>query len=335
MSDSGQQEGGSQAAPSPPPAPPPPEKSSSFFWWFALLIIAGGGYYSYQQGWLDEPLGLANKAGGQQEQQQAPVAQAPAPATQQTEPPAPITIASADDLLTQLNAMQSRISTLEGTSRSLQAISEDLAEQVVRTTGGVTPASPDAISELKFDIIDLRLRASGDTQAAIAELEALRATVADDSALGVAINQNVSRLASIPTRSQVQLMISELNSHIGGSMAEIEGRMQALEDENRQAGAEGGILRALFKVQKKDAALEREHALALDLAAAAELVRPALNAGSEDYFAALAGVQSASDSLRDHNTTLHTTEIARALGSLTSVGYPSAYLTLPSSGGAS
>lgn len=317
-----------QKPPQQPPAPPPPSSGKSFFWWLVVFIVIGGGGYSYTQGWLDKPLALLVG------QTQTPAASPTATAEATTAPAVVATTENEAHLIAQLEAMQARLNSQEGTARNLQAIIEDLAEQVVRQSGDQPlPATAMDLTEMKLEIIDLRLRLTGDTLAAMRSLEQMEMETDPESSIGLAIIENRQRLSQIPTRDQVIAIIDQLKVHAQGNVEDVDRRLMELEAENNQASMEGGILNALFKVKKTDKALLLENSLAHDLHASIEPAKTALLLGDRaSYLAALAEIQQAADVLRNHNSSLGTSEMAKLLSDLAAIGFPMAYLDLAVTG---
>lgn len=313
-----------------PPPPPPPPQSSGKFWWLVLAIIAGGGGYSYSQGWLDRPIEAFLGA------RQAPAAPATVTTGESTPAaasPAPAAAGGSNEaMVSQFEALQSRLASQESTSRNMQSVIEEIAAQVVRQTGGAPgpSAQQSDIVDLRLEVIDLRLRLTGDTYAAIGALQELQQEGLDpESTAGTAVARNLERLTAIPPRSQVVDLIDRLDAQAGSALADVDRRLGELAAENQKASLDGGILNALFKVRKTDPGLVRERELALALAAEVPPARNALLLGAEGAYAdSLARIQGAADALRNHNPTLQTTEIAEILTELTRHGYPRTHLDL-------
>ncbi len=316
------------ASPNQHPPPPQPQPSGKF-WWLVLIIVIGGGGYSYSQGWLDRPIEAFLGA------RQAPTAPATVTAGEDPQPaavPAAAAGGSNEAIVSQFQAQQARLASLENTSRNMQSVIEEIAAQVVRQTGGAPgPSAQQAdIVSLRLEVIDLRLRLTGDTYAAIGALQELQQEGLDpESTAGIAVAGNLERLTAIPPRSQLVDLIDRLDSQAGSALADVDRRLGELAAENQKASLEGGILNALFKVRKTDPGLVRERELALELASEVPPARNALLLGAEGaYVDSLARIQGSADALRNHNPTLQTTEIAEILTELTRHGFPRTHLEL-------
>ena len=305
------------------------EKSS--YWWIILLVLLSGGGYSYTQGWLDRPLAwleeqqnrplpLPTSADGSPSQQR--VEQAPA----QSQTPASNNDLA--DVVTNLEVLQSRFISLENTTRRLQGISEEHAAQLVRQTGGAIAYDNSNLVNLRLEIIDLRLRLTGDTLAAARELESLETQVERDTQLQQVILANRQRLSQIQTRARVLARLDELANLITQAQTDITTRLQAAESATSSFN-DSNLLNSLFQVRKEDLQLRLELDLAVTLATTVEPVKTALLLGqNDDYLASLTAVQRAVDALAGHKATVHTTQIAQLMNELVAIGFPATYLIL-------
>ena len=287
--------------------------------------MIGGGGYSYSQGWLDKPLALI--LGRQEAGKASPTLVDSADKTPIRQPPA-ATARTDSEHVAQIEALQSRLSSQESTTRNLQSIIEDLASQVVRQQGGrVVQNNEETINDMRFEIIDLKLRLTGDTLAAMSALEEIEKNVDPESIRGKSIINNRQRLSQIPTRDQVLVLIDRLEATVSETEADIDRRISDLSKENEKTNLDSGILNALFKVKRTDASLLLESQLTSELAATIQPLRLSLLLNAHDsYLASMAVVQRAADALRDHKPSLGTSEIANVLFELSTVGFPAAFL---------
>lgn len=312
-----------EATKDPPPAAtpttPPARDSGGWFGWLLFFALIGGGGYTYYQGWLDKPLALL---ASQQENNKtadglATTGTVPAPTSNPPIAPNTATSDSTRGLLTQLEAMQSRMLKMENEVRNLQAISENIADQVVRREGGGLATST---YKLELGLIDLRLRVSGDTKVAITELDELGTRTANDSPYLPLIESNRKRLNGIPPRNDILLLFTEVETGVNDTQEVVQQQLDTFTTSQRD---EASLLNTLFSVRKENPALLRELELAKQVAITIPTARAALQQGNSDtYLLALDKLLLAADTLREYRATSHTSTIARALAQLTSIGFP-------------
>ena len=291
-----------------------------------MIIILGGGYYSYTKGWLDGPirgfLGTQQEDTGLISATEPPASQAQTQQAKQFPDSSPGTV-------TQLEAFQGRLNNQESSLRNLQAIIEDIADKVARQSGDVSaPASNTDFMKLRLEIIDLRLRLTGNTLDAMRSLESMEFETDPESIIGITIRENRQRLAQIPARNHLLGLFDRLEDQAARKVADVERRLLELEAENQKASTDGGLLNALFKVKKTDRALLLESGLSQDLLSEIPEARNALLLDRDTYLAALEEIQDAASALSSQVPSLETTEIARLLAELREAGYPAYHLEL-------
>lgn len=304
--------------------PPPPTKSSGFGSWLIFIILLGFIGYTYHQGYLDKPLEMLTGT---------KVAQVAEPTTAQADaaPLAPAVIRSSSNadfagVLTQLEAVQSRLIKIENENLNLQAISENLADQLSRQNGGEVSISSEEISRLELDVIDLRLQVSGDTHAAIRDLERLTGVLSADSKLQPIIATNLARLGQIPTRTQLLELFFELDTNINAARQDVNSRLQTI---NTEQAVDASVFETLFSVRRDDSQLQAELVMIEALSTTVAPARAALlQSVSGNYLERLNDIRAAADKLSSSYATLHTTAVARTLTQLTNFGFPESKLIL-------
>lgn len=326
----------------PPDQETPPEKSSGgLTGWLIVIIIVMVVGYSYQQGWLDKPLAaltgtqVATPAEPEVEPAATPDKAPPVEVATKAPPtppaPTPQPLPPANDLrgvITQLEAIQSRLIKLENETYNLQVINENLAEQVDRQTGGTATSSytPLEVSRIELSIIDLHLRITGDTHAAIRSLEELAARLDDESTLQPVISENRSRLTEVPTRSQLLELFAQLDNTIGSATADARGRLNQIQN---QEAVDAGVFETIFSVKHDDSELLAEVALIDAVSATVEPARTALIQGTAaNYEQRLLGIRAATDQLSSSFASVHSTAISQVLSRLINFGFPQNYLVL-------
>ncbi|MBF2735000.1 MAG: hypothetical protein ISN26_02770, partial [Betaproteobacteria bacterium AqS2] len=260
----------------------------------------------------------------------APPASSPAAAPPPAPAAAPAAPAAANAgnqaaLINELEAAQSRIRALERDTRSLLGIVEDLGSEVREGGGGGT--SPQQLRALRLELIDLRLRLDGDTFAASAALEQLGLLAGKGTQLGLLIDANRLRLASILPRAQLLEMADGL---IRQARAARDGARAAAAAYGSGAGGGESLLGQLFTVRRSSPALEEAHARHDELLAAATGLRTRLLLQDEQgYLEDLATIQRLLRELRAAAAgTVELAAMAKAAGDLAAAGYPAYRLQL-------
>ena len=312
---------------------PPAAESSSLSGTLLIVVLLAAGAGAYYLGYLDKPLADLGLTPSKVDEQQA---SPPAPAETQAQPAAVPLVARSDvdSLATHIEALQSRINKLEISNRDLLAITENHADQIVRQGSGEGGSSAADLVPLQLEIIDLRLRVTGDTIVAEQMLGELAAGIDESSQMGQQIKTNRQRLLGLPPRNLLLERIDELTSLVDESRVDVLQRI-AVSQSTADRELEGNWLAELFNVQHSDARLEGELRLVEELGSAVAKAKPALLLSDDSgYTKTLAEVQVASDRLRDHAKGLNTTNIAQVLAELTATGFPDTHLvlTLPPAG---
>lgn len=298
-----------------------------------ILILAAGGS-AYYLGYLDKPLaelGLVapNAPDATDATQVLQEAATPSPVAPAVASPAPLVAppsSNSESMTIQLAALQRRISSLEKSNRDLLAITESHADQLVRQGPGGGGGSPFDLVPLQLELIDLRLRLSGDTIVAEQELGVLATTIDESSQLGQLIKQNRQKLLGLPPRILLMTRIDELAELVATSRLAV---LQDIADARNADELKDNWLAALFNVKRDDEELLTQLNLIDELAAAIVQVKPnLLLRDAQGYVDALAAVQTAADRLRDHSKSLDSTSIARILAELVATGFPDARLEL-------
>ena len=245
-----------------------------------------------------------------------------------TPQPTSDTLHHLDGMLSQLEAMHSRIIRMENQISNLQSISEQQANQIDRQFGHVPTDIPtEQLQAIELSLIDLRLRITGDTHAAIRELNQLANRLGDDSDLINQINLNKSRLGNIPTRTHLFELFTQLDHSIRDARIEVEKEINALS--NTQQADESSILDSLFTVRADDTQLQEELRLIGQVALTIEPTRLALVQGVEnEYLERIGDIKTAADRLSSSFASVYTTQMAKALSMLTNFGFPQTYLIL-------
>lgn len=310
--------------------------SGGIFLGVILLVVVLG--YAYQQGMLDPTIDrflgerIQGAASGEAKEPDSPDSAAEQPESAGTAD----ALSSPEDLdgiITQLEAVQSRLIRLENVSTSLQTISEQLAQQIDRQSGdqadGEASASADDIGELEFEIIDLRLRLTGDSHAALRDLDALAERVGENSRLEPLISANRARLVGMPQRSQIISVYQQLDLALDTARAEAQ---QELAQLSSNQSVDAGFFSRVFSIRADDSE-QREKLARIDaISAAIGPARTALLQGSGDYLLLLGHLREAADQLRVRFASVHSAQIAKLITELSDLGHPDSRLLLDSEG---
>ncbi len=310
------------------PPPEPKSKSGGGFGWLVLVLIIVGTGYAYSKGWLDSL--IEKYVFGESVEQPLELDQAET--SPRTEPLSiqPAVASEINGLIAQIGALQTRVISLETTSRQLQALSEQFAEQVVNQqfTGG-TSVSATEIGRLHLAIIDLKLQINGDPQAAIGDLDKLAQNLTGDSELLPLIETNRARLATAISRRQILEQFTKLETQIINARTQAQSELEAASAPDPEATQLLGIFSSLIKVSRDSTQEVAQLTLIDQLAAVLPMSLNALLGGTdENYLKSLDRLQQAANALNNHNPTVVSSEITRTVSELISAGYPSNHLVL-------
>lgn len=293
-------------------------------WLFNLLVLAAvaGGFYAYVQGDLDPAIDYFFGAEPAPAAAAEPAAPAPAPAPPPAAPAANGTAEAA--LIAELEAAQRRILALERDTRSLLGIVEDLGSEARQDGGGGT--SPQQLLALRLELIDLRLRLDGDTFVASAALEQLGLLAGKNTQLGLLIDGNRLRLASVRPRAQLLDMADGL---VRQARQARDGARAAAAAYGSGAAPDQSLLGQLFTVRRSSPVLEESLARHGELlAAAADLRTRLLLQDEQGYLETLAAIQRLLRELRAAAGTVELAAMAKAASDLAAAGYPAYRLQL-------
>ncbi|MGI9306741.1 MAG: hypothetical protein ACR2P5_05490 [Gammaproteobacteria bacterium] len=266
----------SQTAPPPKPAPPPmPAKRGGFRAFlrrlalrFAVLaaVLGGGGYYAYQQPavqpYMDKIIAFAAPAvrrmfGMQAPPQNTGAADAVENTAANAAPDAADSLAGAADDGSFSGGVSSNGNSsnaaggadLRDIMRRLAAAEDEVArlrraQDAAARRSALSPAgeSGAAETELRLQIIDLRLRQSGDTAAAAAALSLLREAEGIDRVL---LDREIARLQNAASKSQIAAAIAKLSRLSAAAPPDTESAVSGLLGvlRARRSGENGGAAR--------------------------------------------------------------------------------------------
>ena len=238
--------------------------------------------------------------------------------------------ATAADAFRQMEALDARLSGTEQNLRQMSELLESVATEVAGNPGGGGGFAPllDVV-RIKVELIDMRLRLSGDAARADSELEQLAKNVAPGTSLAKLISDNRRRLAGIPSRSSIFERLEQIRRD---AQTLIENAIAA-----RQGGAEAAVpddslLGRLFKISDATPVRPPEAMPAESIVAAAGSCIRALAQNRRDaYLEALNLLEIESAALNDTAPSAYSLSLAKAIAELINIGYPSYSLQLSQS----
>ena len=293
----------------------PDRKKSSARWLFLLVAVAAGLYFAYifgQSNGLLASLSLNRLAPINQDQQTGAPDASPPTSTIRLPASAVPDLSGTADQITGLNA---RLNALAQAVKDLQSSHGQLLEKIERMVSGTfkSAEAPD-LSLIRIDLIDLRLRLSGDPQQAEFELEKLTAKASPNSNVLTAINSNRVRLAGLPARADLQRKLEKI-----AILASEEKRSITNEEENVVANWLGGII----KVKTGRTATQMQEETATTIAQHAAAAHQMLALGRRDeYLSLIAKLRDQTDLLAVALTNVKRVTISRLMAELTEIGYP-------------
>ena len=306
-----------------------------------IVATAGGAWWAYSSGRLNDYLpsfldrqpetGIPAAGHVDAETGLPPAVSVPPAAGLPEEPPAAGEQRNgadyAADVFRQMETLDTRLSGTEQNLRQMSELLESVATEVAGNPGGGGGFAPllDVV-RIKIELVDMRLRLSGDAARADSELEQLAENVAPGTSLAGLISDNRRRLAGIPSRSSIFDRLEQIQRD---AKAVIDSAMSA-----RQAGDDNGqqddsLLGRLFKIS--DATPTRPAVVmpAESIAAAAEACIRALAQGQRDaYLEALNLLEIESAALNDNSPSAYSLSLAKSIAELINIGYPSYSLQL-------
>ncbi len=310
--------------------------------WFRLIVVlalAGGSWWAYEAGQLDRylPSSMQSDPAADAADQQAGSATAQPPDAISLNQPLPAAAqapAVDDGLFLQVEALDARISTNERNLLQYSSVLERIADEIAATPPGggeESGASLLAIARLQVELVDVRLRLSGNTVEADAELAALAATIEPSTVLAEQIAANRQQLAQVPSRAQMLSMISDVRNAAGAVADHASAAAAASAAEINQAP---GLIGKLFKVTDTQPAAEPpEIALARQAGAAANECARALALGlRQDYLDALSRMSGLAGMIREMAPTALTLQLSAAVAELARFSYPNYALQLANPG---
>ncbi|MCY4325424.1 MAG: hypothetical protein OXC81_05320 [Betaproteobacteria bacterium] len=328
---------------------PPPAKSGGGFKRFVLLVaLAAGGWWAYSSGRLNDYLpSFLHRL-----PETAPVPADFATAFSQPEIPETGTIDSAAelssalpplaaseptadedtaDVFRQMEALDTRLSGTEQNLRQMSELLESVATEVAGSPGGSGGFAPllDVV-RIKIELIDMRLRLSGDAAAADSELEQLAKNVAPGTSVAELISDNRRRLAGIPSRSSIFDRLEQIQRD---AQAAIDNALRAAQAADSDAAtASDGLLGRLFKISDATPARPASVMPAESIAAAAAECIRALAQGQRDaYLEELNKLEIEAAALNDNSPSAYSLSLAKSIAELINIGYPSYSLQLSAS----
>ena len=319
---------------------PEPRKSGGGMTRFLLIVAAAGGtWWAYTSGRLNDYLpsflDRQPEAGPAEFEARSGRPEIPAaPAELASELPAqPAGESRADseqaaaDVFRQMEALDTRLSGTEQNLRQMSELLESVATEVAGNPGGSGGFAPllDVV-RIKIELIDMRLRLSGDAARADSELEQLAENVAPGTSLAELISDNRRRLAGIPSRSSIFDRLEQIQRD---AQAVIDNAMDTQQAGGEAGPQDDGLLGRLFKIS--DATPTRPAAVmpAESIATAAGSCIRALAQGQRDaYLEALNLLEIESAALNDNSPSAYSLSLAKSIAELINIGYPSYSLQL-------